>query len=342
MKHPLLFLCSIILLFALVQVPPESGASFIDGDLFVASSLTDEVRYYDSETLAFKNAFTHELFQVGGASHQYGPSGMAFNPRGNLIVAAYTHFVEFSAPGVEVYRYQKHVSESTENVVFDRLGNMYTTTGTAGSNLLNQYRASDYLYQQSIPLPPGAGELTGITLDDQDRLYVASQADGKIHVLTPNTDFSVFTFSHSIESENPMKLEGLQINQNGELIAAGGDITRYDTGTGQMIGVFDIKPDTDVFPVSVTVDNLGQIYVADFENGAGSISADIIRFAPDGSSALFINDQGLFGPFGLAIAGTKLPGNPQPTPVPGTILLLGSGMIGLFGLTKKRQKISDK
>jgi hypothetical protein len=46
-----------------------------------------------------------------------------------------------------------------------------------------------------------------------------------------------------------------------------GNITRYDPNTGQVLGTFDVQPDTNSFPVPVTVDNLDRIYVADFEIG---------------------------------------------------------------------------
>ena len=60
----------------------------------------------------------------------------------------------------------------------------------------------------------------------------------------------------------------------------------------------------------VSVDNLGNIYTADFENGNGSLSADIVRFDLLGQNPAAINDPMLFGPFGLAISGTVLASDP--------------------------------
>ena len=49
-----------------------------------------------------------------------------------------------------------------------------------------------------------------------------------------------------------------------------------------------------------------------------------------------IIDEELRGPFGLAIAGTQLPGGPPvQTPIPPTFLLLGGSFIGLFALKKR-------
>ena len=107
---------------------------------------------------------------------------------------------------------------------------------------------------------------------------------------------------------NPKSFEGLQIAPNGEVLAAAGDIIRYDYESGQKLGMFDAP--NDMFPVPLTVDNSGRIYTSDYENGSGTAPADIFRFTPDGAEYITINDPDLFGPFGLAISGTILPGEP--------------------------------
>lgn len=311
-------------------------AAFTDGTLFVSSSLTDQVRMYDATTLSFVASFTNSQFGLPvSGSYAYGPNGMAFNSRGNLVVAAYGTFVEFSAPGVQVGQaHAKHTLEANETLLFDRLGNMYTTTSTGGTNQLNQYD-ENFVFRQTITLPSTAGSLTGITFDDKDRLFVASQRDNKIYVLQADASFAAFTPSLTIAGANASNLEGLQINKNGELIAAGGNITRYNSTTGAVLGSFDAVPDTDVFPVGLTVDNAGNIFTADFENGIGSAPADIYRFSANGSTPFSIKDPQLFGPFGLAIAGTALPGGPPPVPEPSVAAMLAIGLLGLAVLRRR-------
>ncbi|MFN0057890.1 MAG: hypothetical protein ACKVX7_05470 [Planctomycetota bacterium] len=301
-------LVSLVLSLLLSSI--SHAGDFPAGLLLIASSRTDEVRIYDAETLVFQSAFTHPAFStVASPVFTYGPNGMAFNGQGNLVVAAYASFVEFSAPGVPIATYPKVTAEATENIIFDSLGNLYTTTATGGSGLLNQYSAAGYVFAQTITLPAGAGQLTGITFDSQQRLYVASQSDARIHVLDADATFTTFTWSHSIQSANPGSLEGLQFNFNGELVAAGGNLVRYDPDTGAVLGSFDAP--TDAWPVSVTVDSQGRIYVSDYENGLGTLPADIFRFTPDGSAFISQNDAGLFGPFGNVISSTSLPGGPE-------------------------------
>jgi len=286
------------------------GGSFDPDRMFISSSRTDEVRVYDTANLAFLLSFTHALFsEVDSPLFTYGPNGTAFNSRGNLVVAAYSHFVEFSDYGVEFARYPKVASEATENITFDPKGNLYTTTATGGSNELRQYAAADYSFVQSIDVPAGFGEFTGITFDSRRRLYVASQGDNAIHVAEADANFTTFTWKKSLSGAgNPGALEGLQFNMTGELLAAAGDMIRYDPVTETVIGSFDAPG--DAIPVPVRVDNLGNIYTADYENGSGTLPADIFKFASDGSSFDTVNDPDLWGPFGLAISGTVLAGDP--------------------------------
>jgi len=300
----------------ITSTPPELFAiseafesNFAPNQLFVSSSGTDEVRIYDATTLAFVQSFTHPSFVVSGSpAFRYGPNGMAFNERGNLVVAAFDVFVEFSDYGVEYATYPKDSPEATENLLFDRVGNLYTTTSTGGTDKLLQYRASDYAFEQQIPTPASAGQYTGITMDGRNRLYLASQTDATIHVADANPAFTEFTWVAAWPSGNASNLEGLQFNRDGNLVAAGGDLTLYEAVDGTPISSFDAP--NDAFPVPVRVDNEGNIFTADYENGQGTAPADIYRFSPDGSTFDTINDPLLYGPFGGVVSGVVLSGDP--------------------------------
>lgn len=285
-------------------------SNFEPGQIFLASSRTDEIRVHDAETLALLQTWTHPAFsKVNSTLFTYGPNGTAFNERGNLVVAAYAEFVEFSDYGVEYMVYPKMAAEATENIIFDALGNLYTTTATGGTDKLNQYSAKGYVFKQTIALPPGAGQLTGITFDGSGRLYLASQTGNAIHVTDANVEFETFAWVKKLSGVgNPGNFEGLQFNATGELVAAAGDLIRYNVETTAKIGTFDAP--NDLFPVPLRVDNNGNIYTADYENGQGTAPADIFKFNSAGELVAQINDPGLFGPFGLAISGTVLAGDP--------------------------------
>ncbi len=285
-------------------------SNFEPGQIFLSSSRTDEIRVLDGNSLKFLQAFTHPAFsEVPNDLFTYGPNGTAFNERGNLVVAAYTKFVEFSDYGVEYKTYPKVASEANENIIFDSLGNLYTTTATGGTDKLNQYSAADYSFKQTISLPPGAGQLTGITFDGYGRLYVASQSDNTIHVSDFNFEFLEFKWVKTLPGAGNVKgFEGLQFNATGELVAAAGDLVRYDVMAASKLGTFDAP--NDEFPVPLRVDNEGNIYTSDYENGSGSVPADVLKFSPEGLLLVTQNDAGLLGPFGLAISGTVLAGDP--------------------------------
>lgn len=285
-------------------------SNFEPNQIFLASSRTDEIRVRDAETLAFVTSWTHPAFsKINSPLFTFGPNGMAFNERGNLVVAAYEEFVEFSDYGVEFAVYPKQAAEATENIIFDALGNLYTTTATGGTNKLNQYSAKNYEFKQTIPLPNGAGQLTGITFDGYGRLYLASQTGNAIHVSDVNFEFETFSWVKTLSGVgNPGNFEGLQFNATGELVAAAGDLVRYDVMAGVKLGTFDDPK--DAFPVPLRVDNKGNIYTADYENGSGTLPADIFKFSATGEPIASVNDPGLFGPFGLAISGTVLAGDP--------------------------------
>jgi len=288
-----------------MELEQAQESEFEPGEIFLASSLTHEIRVYDAETLELLKTFDHPTFSEA----KHCPRGLAFNEMGNLVVASNSVFIEFSDYGVEFATYPKADVEPTENVIFDSLGNMYTTTATGGSDKLNKYLADGYLFEKTIVMPAGAGQLTGITFDYYDRLYVASQSDNSIHVFQATPDFTEFEWLKALSGAgNPRKFEGLQIGPNGDVLAAAGDIIRYDFESGEKVGSFDAPNDN--FPVPITVDNQGRIYASDFENGSGSVSADVFRFTSTGDDFVEFHDDGLFGPFGLAISGTILVGVP--------------------------------
>ncbi len=288
----------------------EIESNFETGQVLIASSVTDEIRVYDAESLVFIKGFTHPLFsEIDSPSYQYGPQGMVFNERGNLVVAAYSSFVEFSDYGVEYATYPKFEAEATENLIIDCRGALFTTTATGGSDRLLRYTPNTYDFDLQLETPPGASQYTGITFDNKSRLYLASQGDNTIHVSQYDKEFDTYEWVQALPgANNGSGLEGLQFNANGELVAAQGEMIRYDVEGEQIVGTFS-APDVP-FPVPVRVDNDGRIYTADYENGNGTLPADIIRYTPDGADFIKTNDPGLFGPFGLLVTGTVLAGDP--------------------------------
>ena len=66
--------------------------------------------------------------------------------------------------------------------------------------------------------------------------------------------------------------------------------------------------DTDLrFAVPITIDEAGNVYTADYENGSGTAPADIYVFGPDGKLKVSRKATEVYEPFGIVIGGTRLP-----------------------------------
>lgn len=146
------------------------------GDVYVAGSRNAEVFEYDAALQLVSHWIdphfgTLEAFP--GQDLSIGPAGMVFDESGNLVVAAQEAFCVFSAPNQLIACHPKFAPEATENVIFDRNGNLYTTTATGGSNEIRVYGASyNYLGAHTMP----TGNLTGVTCGPKGNLYFASQS----------------------------------------------------------------------------------------------------------------------------------------------------------------------
>ena len=104
----------------------------------------------------------------------------------------------------------------------------------------------------------------------------------------------------------PLELDAAPSSVTFEWIPLG-EIASVDTARS-IAGTFDAP--NDLFPVPLRVDNSGNIYTSDYENGVGTLPADIFKFNSQGELIAQANDPGLFGPFGLALSGTVLAGDP--------------------------------
>ncbi len=288
------------------DAPPDvASGGFTAGHLFVAGSRNAEVFELDA-SLAVVSRWTHPSFGVvmpaPGQDFGAGPAGMAFDAKGQLVVAGRGEFCVFSAPGVVVGCHPKHEAEATENLIMDLEGNIYTTTATGGTNAIRKYRA-DFTYVTTFSMP--TNELTGVTCDPDGNLYVGAQGGGsRIY----KVDKTTLTVMDTIPLSG--SVEGLQY-------AAGATVLAADFAGGNRLRRVDAHSPTTVIstldapgldgPVPVTIDNAGNVYAADFEDGGGTAPADLFVFAPDGTLLRSRRATEIFGPFGIVVAGTRLP-----------------------------------
>ncbi|MCY1059470.1 hypothetical protein [Nannocystis sp. SCPEA4] len=242
-------------------------------------------------------SWTHPSFEVAE-----GPAGMVFDYRGYLVVAAYQEFCVFSAPGEIETCHPKIKAQRTENVIFDSSRNLYTTTSTGGTDEIHKYD-QNYTHITTFSLP--TGNLTGITCDPVGDLFVASQAGPTSVVYKVSRDDLQVLDSFDV----PGNAEGLQYGPDDDLLVAlsgGVGIASVTPSSPSM--VLNITADPGLlWPVPLTLDQAGNRYTGDFEDGQGAAASDLFVFAPDGSLVASRQPSELHGPFGLVVAGTSLP-----------------------------------
>lgn len=250
---------------------------------------------YDA-TLQSVGSWTHPSFD--GVE---GPSGMVFDYRGHLVVASYDQFCLFSGPGEIETCHPKVSAQRTENVIFDISRNLYTTTSTGGTDEIHKYD-ENYNHLKTFNLP--TGNLTGITCDPAGDLFVASQGPKSIVYKVNRTDLTVLD-----SFEVPGNAEGLQFGDKGELLVAlsggVGIASMAPKSPSMVLGI--ISHPGLLWPVPLTIDQQGNRYTGDFEDGNGNAPSDLYVFAPDGTMLAARQPAELHGPFGMVVAGVSLP-----------------------------------
>lgn len=277
---------------------------FTVGHVFVAGSRNARVFELDAQ-LQTVTSWTHPSFgqelPAPGQSLSLGPAGMAFDESGNLVVAGVSELCVFSKPNQLVGCHAKVKPQATENLIFDKLGNIYSTTATGGTNEIHKYDKS-YKYVTTFSIP--TGELTGITCDPESNLYIASQNAGNSQI------YKVDKTSLSVLATIPVPgmLEGLQfVDQDAIYVAAKDYGVRKVKHTPPFSALGSFTDAALLWAVPVTTDDDGNVYTADYENGNGSAPADLFKFDSTGKLLVARKASEIYGPFGIVVAGTKLP-----------------------------------
>jgi sugar lactone lactonase YvrE len=148
------------------------------------------------------------------------------------------------------------------------------------------------------------GNLTGVTCDPKGNLFIGSQLGGgksAIYHVDKTTLAPLATISVT------GTVEGLQYVDGDYIWAAlQGTVARVPA-TPPYTAILTTSDPGLAFAVPITIDESGNVYTADYENGSGTAPADLYVFAPDGKLKASRKASEVYGPFGIVIGGTRLP-----------------------------------
>jgi hypothetical protein len=173
---------------------------------------------------------------------------------------------------------------------------------------------------------PGAGELFAGPLDDE--FQVAMMPPPTMGTITNNVYFdgSLYTYVHTVNpSLNNNQVINTQFNVNGFTGTAGWSFSEaFDAGGSGTAADFDL----DDFDQLKWDSNIGP--------GFGWDANESISFFFVSTRPPTIGDYNLIG----LESGTAQSFQPSPVPEPGSIALLGSGLVGLYTAMRRRRSLN--
>ncbi len=151
------------------------------------------------------------------------------------------------------------------------------------------------------------GNLTGVTCDTNGDVYFASQLGGGSRAIYKVDGGDMSNVLDTIPITGT--IEGLQMAADGNILVAlgaAGGILRVQPSSPNV--VVDSFIHANLFwAVPLTIDNTGNIYTADYENGSGSELADLFVFDSTGTPIATALPSDIYGPSGMVVAGAVLP-----------------------------------
>ncbi len=298
----------------LASTSAANAAAFLTGDIFAATN-NGNVAHYNSAGTLIETLNTAQ----GGFT-----TGMAFSSTGNLYVTNFStgNITRFSGTNGAIIAPNPFVTptSSPESIVFDAAGNFYV--GRANASFQKYSAAGALLTTYSTPVNTDWIDLAA----NQTTMFYNDEG-GQIRRWNTATNTALADFVNTTANGGTASF-ALRILSNGDVLSAAGSRVNQYSAAGAFLGFYDVGGVDGFF--ALNVDPSGNSFMTGSFSNATLYRFTIGAFGNNTQTQTINTGAGASSLFGVAIAGEKVVGNPNPVPESSTwiMMIAGFGLVG--------------